>query len=63
MKTITITQLRQQPSKYIEAAQKDIIVITRRGKPVAILVGVENHPWGTLEEAINRSSTKNREQP
>lgn len=63
MKTITITQLRQQLSKYIEAAQKEVLVITRRGQPVAILVGVKNQAWETLEKAINSSSAKNRKPP
>ena len=48
MKTIPIRDLQKKLRECVDAAQSDRIVITRRGKPTAVLVGVEGTDWETV---------------
>ena len=48
MKTVTVRDLQKKIKEYIDEAQGDRVVITRRGKPVAVLVGVEGDDWETV---------------
>jgi prevent-host-death family protein len=48
MKTINVRDLQKKVKETIEAAQKDRIVVTRHGKPVALVTGVEGHDWEDL---------------
>lgn len=48
MKTISVRDLQKKVRECVEAAQKDRVVITRRGKPAAVLVGVEGADWETV---------------
>ncbi len=48
MKTITIRDLQKKLRKCVDDAQKDRVVVTRRGKPAAVLVGVEGEDWDTV---------------
>jgi prevent-host-death family protein len=41
MKTVALREAKQQLSDYVSQAQKDKIVITKHGKPAAIIWGVE----------------------
>jgi len=45
MKTIGIRNLERKIRGCLGLAQKDRIVITRNGRPSAILVGVEGMDW------------------
>lgn len=45
MKTVTIRDLQKKIKDCVDEAQQDRIVITRRGKPAAVLVGVEGQEW------------------
>jgi prevent-host-death family protein len=42
MREITLEQLTQDASALLDIAQKERIVVTRDGKPVAIVVGIED---------------------
>ncbi len=48
MKTVTVRDLQKKVKEYIDEAQKDRVIITRRGKPAAVLVGVEGDDWETV---------------
>lgn len=48
MKTATIAEMKAQLSAYVRASTAGPIVLTRSGKPVAVLVGIED------EEEIER---------
>jgi prevent-host-death family protein len=39
MKRVALSAIKDQLSKYLRMAEKDRVVITRHGKPVAILIG------------------------
>ena len=48
MKTFTVRDLQKKVKECIDEAQKDRVIITRRGKPAAVLVGVEGDDWETV---------------
>jgi prevent-host-death family protein len=48
MKTITVRDLQKKVRECVNAAQTDRVVITRHGKPAAVLVGVEGTDWETV---------------
>jgi prevent-host-death family protein len=39
MKTVSISEVRDDLSKYLRLAEKQGIVITRHGKPAGVLIG------------------------
>lgn len=41
MKTIDIVQFSANPLQYVDDSQQETIVVTRQGKPCAVLHGVE----------------------
>ena len=41
MKLIGLKQAKARLSEFVDAAQRDRILITRRGQPVALVIGVE----------------------
>ncbi len=48
MKTITVRDLQKKIKPCLDEAQVDRLVITRRGKPAAVLIGVEGEDWETV---------------
>ncbi len=48
MKTISVRDLQKRVRESVDAAQADRVVITRSGKPAAVLVGVEGQDWETV---------------
>ncbi len=48
MKTVPVRDLQKKLKQCIEEAQEGRVVITRRGKPAALLVGVEGKDWETV---------------
>ena len=48
MKTVTVRDLQKKVKECIDEAQGDRVIITRRGKPAAVLVGVEGEDWETV---------------
>ena len=67
MKTVTIRDLQKKLKESVDAAQSDRVVITRQGKPAAVLVGVEGADWETVVLETNaafwRLIAKRRKQP
>ena len=45
MKTVTVRDLQKKIRECVDAAQKDQIVITRHGRPAAIVIGVQGYDW------------------
>jgi prevent-host-death family protein len=45
MKTIAVRDLQKKVKECVDQAQMDRVVITRHGKPAAVLVGVEGEDW------------------
>lgn len=45
MKTIPVRELQKKIKECVDLAQLDRVVITRHGKPAAVLVGVEGEEW------------------
>ena len=48
MKTVTVRDLQKTVKACLDEAQADRVVITRRGKPAAVLIGVEGEDWETV---------------
>lgn len=48
MKTVTVRDLQKKVKECVDDAQEDRVVITRRGKPAAVLVGVEGKDWESI---------------
>lgn len=42
MKQLTLEQLSEQLQDYVRSAQQEQILITQNGKPIALLLGLEN---------------------
>ena len=67
MKTVSVRDLQKKVRECVNAAQSDRVIITRRGKPAAILVGVEGENWETVVLESNqkfwRLIDKRRKQP
>lgn len=45
MKTVTVRDLQKRVRECVDVSQDDRVVITRRGQPAAILIGVEGRDW------------------
>ena len=48
MKKATVQDLQRHTEKFVTQAQKDRVVITRQGKPAAVLVGVTKRDWESV---------------
>ena len=48
MKTIAVRELQKKIKETINASQKDRVIITRNGKPAAILIGVDGQEWESV---------------
>ena len=55
MKTVNARDLQKKIKQCMDVSQQDRVVITRRGKPAAVMVGVEGKDWE--EVALQTSST------
>lgn len=45
MKAISVRDLQRRVKDCVDDAQRERVVITRRGQPAAVLVGVEGQDW------------------
>lgn len=67
MKTVTVRDLQKRVKQCVDDAQEDRVVITRHGKPAAVLVGVEGADWETVvlqsDPAFWRLIRTRRKQP
>ncbi len=48
MKTVTVRDLQKSVRECVDIAQQDRVVITRHGKPAAVLVGIEGEEWESV---------------
>ena len=48
MRTVTVRDLQKQVKRCVDDSQADRVVITRHGKPAAVLVGVEGQDWDAV---------------
>ena len=48
MKTISVRDLQKNIKDVVDSAQSDRVVVTRRGAPAAVLLGVEGKDWETV---------------
>lgn len=48
MKTVSVRDLQKKVKECVDEAQEDRVVVTRHGKPAAILLGVEGEDWETV---------------
>jgi len=55
MKTVNARDMQKKIKQCVDVSQQDRVVITRRGKPAAVMVGVEGKDWE--EVALQTSST------
>jgi prevent-host-death family protein len=67
MKTIPVRDLQKRIKECVDQAQLDRVVITRHGKPAAVLVGVEGEEWEDVvlqtDPAFWRLIRSRRKQP
>jgi prevent-host-death family protein len=45
VKTIAVRDLQKKIRECVDLAQKEEIVITRHGRPAAVVIGVEGRDW------------------
>jgi prevent-host-death family protein len=69
MKLIGLKEAKTHLSEFVEQAQRDRILITRRGKPAALVIGVEGQDleqillgsdaefWKMIQERRQRTAT------
>jgi prevent-host-death family protein len=48
VKTISVRNLQKSIKEAVDSAQRDRVVVTRRGQPAAVLVGVEGEDWESV---------------
>lgn len=58
MKFLSTRVLRNRPGYVRELAREDDLVLTANGKPVAILVGVENEDFEETARAVRRAKAQ-----
>ncbi|MGH7406843.1 MAG: type II toxin-antitoxin system Phd/YefM family antitoxin [Candidatus Methylomirabilales bacterium] len=67
MKTVTVRDLQNKIKACLDRAQEDRVIITRHGKPAAVLIGVEGEDWETVvletDPAFWRLVQERRKQP
>ena len=45
MKTVSVRDLQIRVKECVDSAQSDRVIVTRHGKPAAVLIGVEGLDW------------------
>jgi prevent-host-death family protein len=54
MKTVNARDLQKNIKECVDMSQQEQLVITRRGKPAAVMVGVEGKDW---EDVVLQTSS------
>ena len=54
MKTVNARDLQKKIKECVDMSQQDQVVITRRGKPAGVMVGVEGKDW---EDVVLQTSS------
>lgn len=55
VKTVALRDMKEGLSSYVAQAQKDFVLITKHGRPAAILRGVEGYDLEDIFYMTNRS--------
>jgi len=67
MKTVTVRNLQRTVRQCVQTSQRDRVVVTRRGQPAAVIVGVDGQDWETValetSETFWRMIEKRRKEP
>ena len=67
MKSINVRDLQKKIRRCMMVAQKERVVVTRHGKPLAVVTGVEGYDWEDLYWATNaafwREIERRRKEP
>ncbi|MBI2899967.1 MAG: type II toxin-antitoxin system prevent-host-death family antitoxin [Planctomycetes bacterium] len=58
MKTVNVRDLQKKVRRCMQVAQKERVVVTRHGKPIAIVTGVDGYDWEDLYYATSASFWK-----
>lgn len=45
MKTVSVRDLQKSIRRRVDQCQKERVIVTRHGRPAAILIGVEGQDW------------------
>jgi prevent-host-death family protein len=48
VKTINVRHLQKRVRESVDVAQRERVVVTRHGRPAAVLIGVEGQDWEDL---------------
>ncbi|UCD85550.1 MAG: type II toxin-antitoxin system Phd/YefM family antitoxin [Deltaproteobacteria bacterium] len=48
MKTISVREFQKKIRESVDAAQNDRVVLTKNGKPAALLIGVKGQDWESV---------------
>jgi prevent-host-death family protein len=56
IKTVNARDLQKRINECVDISQQDKVVITRHGKPAAVLVGVEGKDWADVACKPRRAS-------
>jgi prevent-host-death family protein len=52
MKVVALARVKNEFSTYVDAAQRDRVLVTRHGRPAALIIGVEGEQ---IEDLLTRS--------
>jgi len=58
MKTVSMRDLQKRLKACVDDAQEDRVVVTRHGRPAAVLVGVEGEDWESVVQQTDPSFWK-----
>lgn len=53
MKSISVRDLQKAIKRCVDASQEERVVVTRNGKPMAVIIGVEGQDWETIALQTN----------
>ena len=58
MKTINVRDLQKKIRQCVDLAQREHVVVTRHGRPAAVVIGVEGKDWEDVFFQTNASFWK-----
>ena len=53
MKTVSVRDLQKSVRECVDVAQGERVVVTRRGRPAAVVIGVEGQDWEQVALRMN----------
>ena len=58
MKSISVRDLQKRIKESVDASQRDRVVVTRNGRPAAIIIGVAGEDWESVVRQYSRDFWK-----